>query len=301
MLPTSETESFVCCLSSLNAEKFDEWENSKLVEVMTAFLDTVITDFCETSKDIPFMVRAYNFAERHRPTGLGILGFHGYLQSHSIAFESMEAKLFNAKLFKLLKDRAYAESVRLGEELGYAPIFNEGPTTDIKRRNTTLLSVAPTSSSSFILGQTSQGIEPYRANFYIRANAKNKIPFKNPHLERLLEEKGKNTKEVWDIIARDFGSVKNLDFLSEHEKNVFKTFMEISQMEVIIQAAQRQKFIDQGQSLNIMVHPETPAKEVNKLMLEAHKLGIKSLYYQHNISAVQERNKNFSTCVSCES
>ena len=300
MLSTTDDESFVCCLSSLNAEKFDEWKDTDVVKVMTAFLDTVITDFIKTASEIPFMERTVKFARSQRSLGIGLLGYHSYLQSKMIPFESLEAKLINAKIFKKLRADSYEESIRLGEELGYAPLFNTVETSDIKRRNVTTIAVAPTSSSAFILGQTSQGIEPLRSNYYVRTMAKKKIVYKNPYLEKLLEEKGKNTDEVWDIISNNFGSVQKLNFLKEEEKLVFRTFAEISQMEVIIQASQRQSFIDQGQSINILVHPKTPIKEVNALMMYAYKNGIKSLYYQHSISAVQEFTNNFSNCTSCE-
>lgn len=300
MLSATDDESFVCCLSSLNAEKFDEWKDTDVVKVMTAFLDTVITDFIKTASEIPFMERTVKFARSQRSLGIGLLGYHSYLQSKMIPFESLEAKLINAKIFKKLRADSYEESIRLGEELGYAPLFNTVETSDIKRRNVTTIAVAPTSSSAFILGQTSQGIEPLRSNYYVRTMAKKKIVYKNPYLEKLLEEKGKNTDEVWDIISNNFGSVQKLNFLKEEEKLVFRTFAEISQMEVIIQASQRQSFIDQGQSINILVHPKTPIKEVNALMMYAYKNGIKSLYYQHSISAVQEFTNNFSNCTSCE-
>lgn len=300
MLPSSEDESFVCCISSLNAERYDEWKDTKVAKVLLAFLDTVLTDFIGVAKDIPFLNRAVKFSERHRAVGIGVLGYHSYLQKNMIPFESMEAKMFNAEIFSHIQKETYEESIRLGEEIGFAPIFSECETTDIKRRNTTTMAVAPTSSSSFILGQTSQGIEPFRSNFYIRSMAKKKIPCKNPHLERLLESKGFNTPEVWEKISSDFGSVQKLEELTSEEKEVFKTFAEISQMEVATQAAQRQQFIDQGQSINFLIHPKTPTKDVNSLMMYAYKNGIKSLYYQHSISAVQEYSNNITSCATCE-
>lgn len=301
MLPASEKESFVCCISSLNAELYDEWKDTKVAKVLLAFLDTVLTDFIGVAKDIPFLDRAVNFAKRHRAVGIGVLGYHSYLQRNMIPFESMEAKMFNAEIFSHIKNETYEESIRLGEEFGFAPIFSEVETTDIKRRNTTTMAVAPTSSSSFILGQVSQGIEPLRSNYYIRTMAKKKIAYKNPYLEKLLESKGLNTKEIWDKISNSFGSVQKLDELTPDEKAVFKTFAEISQMEVAIQASQRQKFIDQGQSINFLIHPKTPTKDVNSLMMFAYKNGIKTLYYHHSISAVQEYANNIEEgCTTCQ-
>jgi ribonucleoside-diphosphate reductase alpha chain len=168
------------------------------------------------------------------------------------------------------------------------------------RRNATLLADAPTKSSAFILGQVSESNEPAKANYYIKDLAKIKFTVKNPYLERVLEEKGQNTQEVWNDILMKGGSVQHLEFLSEHEKLVFKTFAEISQKEVIIQASQRQKYIDQGQSLNLMVHPSIPTKDVNALILEAQELGIKSLYYQYSVNAAQAFTRDILNCVSCE-
>jgi ribonucleoside-diphosphate reductase alpha chain len=167
------------------------------------------------------------------------------------------------------------------------------------RRNTTLNAIAPTTSSAFILGQVSQGIEPIWSNIYVKDIAKIKTTIKNPFLEALLEEKGENTLEVWRSIRDMDGSVQHLDFLSENEKEVFKTYSEIDQLNIIYQAAGRQDFIDQGQSLNIIVHPEMPVKEINNIHVTAWKLGLKSLYYQHSMNAAQ-KFKQKKECASCE-
>ena len=169
------------------------------------------------------------------------------------------------------------------------------------RRNTTLLAIAPTKSSAFILGQVSEGIEPNRTNYYIKDLQKGKFTIKNPYLEKLLIEKEKNTEKVWESILVNSGSVQHLDFLSQEEKDVFKTFCEISPKEIIIQAAQRQKYIDQGQSLNLMIHPSISTKDVNALLIEAWRLGIKSLYYQISVNAAQAFSRNILICASCES
>ena len=299
LLPSNEKESFVCCLASLNAYYFEEWKDTKVVEVLTYFLDRVLDDFIETASRITFLERAVNFTKRHRAIGLGVLGYHSYLQKNSIPFESLEANYFNIELFSTIKSKAYKESERLAELYGPAPIFLEEDSLEIPRRNTTLCSVAPTTSSSFILGQISQGIEPLRSNYYVR-DMKKKIIFKNPELEKILDSYSKNDKETWNIIMNNFGSVQSLDFLSINEKNVFKTFSEISQFEVLKQAASRQKYIDQGQSLNLMIHPLTATRDVNALILYAAKNGIKTLYYQHTINAAQEFARDLS-CVNCES
>ena len=167
------------------------------------------------------------------------------------------------------------------------------------RRNTTLLSVAPTTSSAFILGQVSQSIEPWWSNCYVKDLAKIKTTIKNRELEKLLEEKWQNTREVWNSIRDRDGSVQHLEFLTQKEKNIFKTFSEINQYAIIDQAADRQKFIDQGQSINLMIHPNTSAKDINALYMDAWKQGIKALYYQHSKSAAQELSRKI-TCAWCE-
>lgn len=295
-LPDSSDESFVCDLSSVNALYYDEWKDTDAVEVVAYLLDAVMTEFIEKAKKIKFMDRAVRFAERHRALGIGILGWHSYLQSKMIPFESMMAKNLNVEIIKNLKTAAYAASAKLAVEYGEPELLK-----GYKRRNTTLLAIAPTKSSAFILGQVSESTEPHRANIFIKDLQKGKYTVKNIHLQALLKSLGKDTPETWDSILKHKGSVQHLDFLSENEKNVFKTFIEISPRELIIQASQRQKFLDQGQSLNLMIHPSTPIKDLNALMVEAWELGLKSLYYQINVNAAQEFSRKILTsCASCE-
>lgn len=288
MLPSKEDWSFVCCLSSLNLLHYDDWKDTDLVETMIYFLDAVMQDFInklEEMKDtdpkaFQFMERAYNFAVANRALGLGVLGWHSLLQSKNIPFE--EGEELNKEIFKNIKDKADKATIDLAELLGPAPIYGKKG-----RRNTTTMAIAPTTSSAFILGQVSQGVEPIWSNCYVKDVAKMKVVIKNPFLAKLLEEKGMNTKEVWDSIRDHDGSVQHLD-LSDNEKKVFRTFAEIDQTAVIDQAADRQVYIDQGQSLNVMIPPSTPVKEINELYLRAWKKGVKSLYYQHSMNAAQE-------------
>ena len=296
MLPSNENESFVCCLSSMNLLHYDEWKDTDAVEVLTMFLDAVMTEFIEKGSKMKYLDKAVNFAKNHRAIGVGVLGWHSYLQNNKIEFESFEAMQKNAEIFKFLQEKSFIASKKLYKTLG-PPI--KYPNLD--RRNTTLLSVAPTKSSSFILGQVSPSVEPLKSNYYIKDLAKTKEVYKNPFLKQLLVEKGFNTVEVWDDILSKDGSVQHLDFLDEKEKSIFKTFSELSQLSIIQQAAQRQKFIDQGQSINVMIHPNTPLKDINKLYIQAEELGLKSLYYQINLSAAQELNRNLLECKSCES
>lgn len=294
--PDSKDESFVCDLSSMNILYYDEWKNSAAVELLTYFLDAVKSEFIRKAKKIKFMERAVRFAERHRAIGIGWIGWHSYLQSKMIAFESTEAKLKNVEIAKTIKEKAYNASKMLADRFG-SPKYCEG----YNRRNTVLLAIAPTKSSSFILGQVSEGIEPHRTNYYIKDLQKGKFTVKNIYLEKLLKEKGENNDDTWNSILKNGGSVQHLNYLTKDEKNVFKTFAEISPMEIIIQAAQRQKYIDQSQSLNLMIHPNIPIKEVNQLIIEAWKLGIKSLYYQIGVNAAQQFSRDILSCSSCES
>lgn len=292
----TEDESFVCDLSSMNILYYDEWKNTNAVELLVYFLDAVMTEFIDKAKKIKFMERAVCFAERQRALGIGWLGWHSYLQSRMIPFESIEAKFLNVEVAKNIKESTYKASQKLAEEYGEPELLK-----GYGRRNTTLLAIAPTKSSAFILGQVSEGIEPHRTNYYIKDLQKGKFTIINSCLENLLIEKGKNTDEVLTSILKNGGSVQHLEFLSQHEKDVFKTFCEINPKEIIIQASQRQKYIDQAQSLNLMIHPSIPIKDVNALIIEAWKLGVKSLYYQISVNAAQAFSRDVLSCKSCES
>ncbi|MFA5660032.1 MAG: ribonucleoside-diphosphate reductase subunit alpha [Bacilli bacterium] len=305
-LPNHEAWSFVCNLSSMNLLYFDEWKDTDAVETMIFFLDAVMTDFIhklealrdakEKEKNLAFsfMRRAYDFAVANRALGLGVLGWHSYLQSKMIPFESLEASKLNARIFKEINNKAHLASQKLASLFGEPEILK-----GYGRRNTTLTAVAPTTSSAFILGQVSQSIEPVWSNIYVKDVAKTKVTIRNPFLEEVLERKGKNDRDTWNDIRDHDGSVQHLDFLSELEKEVFKTFSELDQYSVIQQAAIRQQFIDQSQSLNLMINPKMSAKEMNALLIFAWENGVKSLYYQHSTNAAQQFNKE-KVCTTCE-
>lgn len=295
MLPSSEDESFVCCLSSMNLLYYDDWADTDAVEVLTMFLDAVMTEFIRKTEGIANMERARLFAMRHRALGLGVLGWHSYLQSNMIAFDSMEAMMLNSKIFKNIKTKAYSASEEMAVMFGEPEVLK-----GYGRRNTTLMAIAPTKSSSFILEQVSPSIEPIKSNYYVKDLAKIKTTYRNPFLKELLVAKDKDYNWVWTSILEHDGSVQQLEFLTDHEKDVFKTFSEISQLTVIQQAAQRQQYIDQGQSLNLMIHPRTRTQDINKLYLTAAELGVKSLYYQLSVSAAQEFNRDLMNCSNCE-
>ncbi|TVZ21290.1 ribonucleoside-diphosphate reductase alpha chain [Dokdonia sp. Hel_I_63] len=306
MLPSNDDWSFVCVLSSVNVLHYDKWKDTDAVETMVYFLDAVITEFLEKleryrdsdsredRQTFLFMERAYNFAKANRSLGLGVLGWHSLLQSRMLPFNSQEAYNLNSEIFKAIKDKSYEASEELAKTFGEPEVLK-----GYGRRNATLNAVAPTTSSAFILGQVSQGIEPIWSNIYVKDIAKIKTTIKNPFLVELLEEKGMNTTDVWRSIRDMDGSVQHLEFLSENEKDTFKTYSEIDQMDIIYQAANRQNHIDQGQSVNIIVHPEMPVKEINKIHVTAWKLGLKSLYYQHSMNAAQ-KFKQKKDCASCE-
>ena len=299
-LPTSETESFVCCLLSMNLFTYDEWENTDAVKLAVMFLDAVMSDFIKKVKDIPSMYKTYNFAKRHRALGLGVMGWHSLLQQKMIPFESFEAQQLNTSIFKYLKENSYKASIEIGDKYGHAPIFDEVETSDIKRRNTTLLALAPTTSSSSILGQVSPSVEPYASNYFVAGLAKGSFTRKNLQLENLLINKNKNTEDVWKSIIQNQGSVQHLDFLTDREKEVFKTFQEISPFTIIQQASARQYFIDQGQSINLKIPNAMSIRDVNKVHMEAWKLGLKGLYYQRGTSVAKEAVLSMMECKSCE-
>lgn len=295
MLSNSEDESFVCDLSSLNLERWDEWKDTDAVKVLVYFLDAVMSEFIDKTEGIKFMEASRRFAINQRALGVGVLGWHSLLQSKMIAFESMDSKILNIEIWKNIRENADKASEELAAMFGEAPILK-----GYNRRNTTTLAIAPTTSSSFILGQVSPSIEPLNSNYFVKDLAKGKFTFKNSYLGNLLTEKGKNDQETWKSILTKGGSVQHLTFLTDDERNVFKTFGEISQKEIIIQAAQRQKYIDQGQSLNMMVPPFAKPKEVNELMIFAWEQGLKGLYYQRSSNPSQELARSISTCSTCE-
>lgn len=294
-LSSSAEESFVCDLSSMNLVHWEEWKDTDAVETMIYFLDAVMTEYIEKVEGIKFMEAALRFAKNQRALGLGVLGWHSYLQSKMIAFESFEAKMINAQIFRGMQVQAIEASRKLATMFGEPELLK-----GYGLRNVTLLAIAPTTSSSTILGQVSPGIELFEDNYFVSDTAKGKITYKNPYLKEVLANHEQDTKEVWQSILVRGGSVQHLSFLTQNEKDVFKTFGEVSQKEIIIQAAQRQKYIDQAQSINLKIHPDTPVKEVNALIIEAWKLGVKTLYYQKSTNPAQQLGRSILACKSCE-
>jgi ribonucleoside-diphosphate reductase alpha chain len=297
-LPSSPDETFTCVLSSINLLHWEELKETDAIETLTMFLDSVVTEFIKKTENKKYYERAHNFAKRHRALGLGVLGWHSYLQSRMLPFEGREAAQKNLEIAKTLKEKTYAASKRMARYYGEPEVLR-----GYGRRNTTLMAIAPTKSSSTILGQVSQSIEPEFSNFYIKDLSKTKMTVRNPYLRAYLQSVDKDTDDVWESIRIADGSVQHLDFLPDTVKMVFKTFAEINPYTLIDQAAIRQEYIDQAQSLNLMIPPDMPVKEINALYMYAHGMGIKSLYYQYSMSQAQvlSRKKALQEgCAACE-
>lgn len=294
-LPSNAEESFICCLSSMNLELYDEWKDTDAVRRAIFFLDAVLQEFIVKTEDNYYLSSANRFAKNHRALGLGVLGWHSYLQKNMIPFEGVRAKSITHQIFKQIHAQANEASQELAAIYGEPAVLK-----DYGRRNTTLMAIAPTTSSSAILGQTSPGIEPFSSNYYKAGLAKGNFMRKNKFLQELLVEKGLDTEETWRSIMLNHGSVQHLEELSAEEKEVFKTFKEISQLEIVQQAAIRQKYVDQAQSLNLNIPHNLPVREVNKLLIEAWQQGVKTLYYQRSQSVSKEFIANIVNCTSCE-
>ena len=296
-LHTDEEHSFICCLSSLNLAKYDEWKNTDVVETAIYFLDGVMEEFIEKTNGKESMIRSHRHAKKGRALGLGVMGWHTFLQQKDLPFNSIASTAWTHTIFSQIKLEAEAASRKLAQEYG-EPLWCKGT----GMRNTHLLAIAPTVSNSRI-NSCSAGIEPQPANVYTFNGAKGTFIVKNPELEKLLIEKGKNTSKVWDQILVDNGSVQNLphDVLTEDEKEIFLTFPEINQLALVQQAAIRQKYIDQTQSLNLSFAPTDSPKWINQVHMEAWKLGVKTLYYLRTDSVIKgDIGSRTVDCVSCD-
>lgn len=296
-LYTDPDHTFVCCLSSLNLMKWNEWKGTDLPQVATRFLDAVISEYIERAADEDGLGPAINSAIKGRAIGIGVLGWHSYLQSQGIAFDSFEAMMLNAEIFKTIREKAEVETAKLAQELG-EPEWCEGD----GRRNTHLMAVAPTVSNSTISGGWSAGIEPLAANIIVHKTAKGTFIKKNYHLQGILEEAGKNTVEIWKTITENNGSVQHLGFLDAHTKSVYATAREINQFAIIKQAGQRQQWIDQGQSVNLFFASNSSPKYIHQVHMEAWKQGLKSLYYCRSEGVLKGdlASRSKDDCAACE-
>jgi ribonucleoside-diphosphate reductase alpha chain len=322
VLHTDEQHSFVCCLSSLNLAKYDEWKDTDLVYTATIFLDGVLEEFIQRAKNMKGFENSVRSAERGRALGLGVLGWHTYLQQKGLPFEGLQAQFETRKIFSQMKIESERASRDLADEYG-EPLWCK----ESGYRNTHLRAVAPTVSNSKLSGNVSSGIEPWAANVFTEQTSKGTFIRKNPELERVLRKIGKNTKEVWDKILADGGSVQDLHFLDEwcfldgklvectevteesHKgrcnsvKDVFKTFKEINQLDLVRQAGVRQQYIDQAVSLNLAFPATAEPKWINQIHMEAWKQGVKTLYYMRTESVLRgdiAARAMDETCVSCE-
>ena len=297
-LHTDEEHSFICCLSSLNLAKYDEWKNTDVVEMATYFLDGVMEEFIVKTNGKESMERSHRSAKKGRALGLGVMGWHTFLQQKGLPFNSLASTAWTHTIFSDIRQKAEAASRQMAEEYG-EPLWCRGT----GMRNTHVMAVAPTVSNSRI-NSCSAGIEPQPANVYVFNGAKGTFIVRNPELEQLLESKGKNLDKYWDQILVDNGSVANLpnDILTEDEKEIFLTFPEINQLALVQQAAIRQKYIDQTQSLNVAFDPTDSPKWINQVHMEAHKLGIKTLYYLRTDSVIKGDlgSRTSEDCLSCD-
>jgi ribonucleoside-diphosphate reductase alpha chain len=307
-LPNDQDHTYVCCLSSLNLARWDEWSSHRfnsglsVVELSVYFLDAVMSEFISKASSLPGFEKAVRFAEKSRALGLGVLGWHTLLQQKLLPFDSFQAMMLNAKIFSQLDKESDAASHSLAKAYG-TPEWCVEETPKNEQRNLTRLAVAPTMSNSIISGGMSAGIEPIAANCYSMKSAKGTFIRKNAQLELILQLKGINTVEVWETIIKSGGSVQSIKDLSSEEKEIFKTAREINQFAIVKQAGQRQKFIDQGQSVNLFFSADASAKYIHEVHLSAWTEGLKSLYYLRSESVLKGQKTleyQKSDCSSCE-
>ncbi len=304
-LHTDESHSFVCCLSSLNLSKYDEWKDTDLIYHATWFLDGVMEEFIQRAKGLRGFENAVRSAVKGRPLGLGVLGWHTYLQDRGIPFEGLSAQYETRKIFSQIKIESERASRDLADVYG-EPLWCVGT----GMRNTHLRAIAPTVSNSKLAGNVSPGIEPWAANVFTEQSAKGTFIRRNPVLESVLEDNEINTEKIWNQILADGGSVQNIEELDgllmgdwdEPVKNVFKTFKEINQLELVRQAGIRQQYIDQSVSLNLAFPSEATPKWINKVHIEAWKQGVKTLYYTRTESVLRGdlAAAAMDDCVACD-
>jgi len=303
----------VCCLSSLNLETFEEWKNEpNFIEDVMRFLDNVLSDFIKRAPD-SFKDAKYS-AIRERSVGLGVMGFHSFLQKNSIPLESVMSKVWNNKIFKHIQTKVDLASKKLAEERGSCPDAEE---YGIKERFSNKTAIAPTASISIICGGASPGVEPVAANSYTHKTLSGSYNVRNRYLKKILQKHDKDNVEVWSTITTNQGSVNHLDFLTEHEKDVFKTAFELDQKWIIELGADRTPYISQAQSINIFLPADVHKKELHQIHFQAWKKGLKSLYYCRSKSIQRAENinnelstkvlseenkeeKNYEECLSCQ-
>ena len=295
---TDEEHSFICCLSSLNLAKYDEWKDTDTVELATWFLDGVMQEFIDKSNGKESLKRTHQHAKKGRALGLGVMGWHTFLQQKQLPFNSIASTAHTHNIFSDIRSKTEKASRDMALEYG-EPLWCKGT----GMRNTHLLAIAPTVSNSVITGGISAGIEPLPANIYTFNGAKGTFIRKNKVLQNLLIEKKEDKDQWWDQMLKDGGSVQNLpdNILSPQDKELFLTFSEINQLELVRQAAIRQRYLDQTQSLNLSFDPEDSPKWINQVHIEAWKLGVKTLYYLRTDSVIKgDLGSRMADCISCD-
>jgi ribonucleoside-diphosphate reductase alpha chain len=297
--PKYNDKTFACVLSSLNLVHWDKIKaNPQIIKDAIMFLDIIVEEYIRLTDGVAFLDKARRSAIEKRDIGLGTLGFHEYIQSKGCAYGDLKSRKLNKEIYSTLRKYAEEATQEMAEKLGSPKMCEDA---GLVRRNVSLMMVAPNKSTSFICGNTSLGIEPFRSNYFIKALAGIQSVFKNKYLEALLEEKGQNTNEVWESIMSNLGSVKHLEFLTDEEKSIFKTASEISPKDMIDLAADRQEFIDMGQSLNLFNRPNYTIKDIYDMHKYAFDSGIKTLYYFYPQAhaAFEQNGDSWDTCESC--
>ena len=305
-LHTDESHSFVCCLSSLNLTKYEEWKNTNIIYDAIWFLDGVLEEFIQKAKYRKGFENSVRSAEKGRALGLGVLGWHTYLQQNGIPFEGLQAQFETRRIFSQIKIESERASRALAEVYG-EPLWCRGKGL----RNTHLRAIAPTVSNSKLAGNVSPGIEPWAANVFTEQTAKGTFIRKNPILVKVLRKHKLNTQDIWDRILEDGGSIQGLEMLENVTwgphgvpvKEVFKTFKEINQLELVRQAGIRQQYIDQSVSLNLAFPSEATPKWINKVHMDAWEKGVKTLYYMRTESVLRgdiAENAMSEDCVACD-
>lgn len=303
-LPTSLDESFVCCILSMNARTWDEWKDTKAVRGAIYLLEAVMQEFLDKTEGVIEMERARAFAERHRALGLGMLGWHDYLQDNNQPYAGIFANSMTRTMFSSMKEKAERASEKLAERFGNCPVVeqhNKENGTNIMRRHTTLFAVAPNVSSGTI-ANASPSREVLASNYYVQKSAKGNFTVKNKNLEKLLETKyNRNDIETWEIIKNNGGSVQQFDWMEDEDKEVYLTFSEVNQFDIVKQAAIAQEYIDQGMSINVNIPPDTDPKVVSSLYLLGYELGIKSFYYQRSENILRKglQTMDAEACAMC--
>ena len=297
ILFTDPEHTFVCCLSSLNLVRYDEWKDTDTINIAVRFLDAVLSEYIDKTEGMRGMEASRQSAMKGRAIGIGVLGWHTLLQMKGLPFDSFDTMQLNAEIFRNIKARAEEETTVMAKELG-EPEWCKG----FGRRHTHLLAVAPTVSNSIISGGHSAGIEPISANIFAQKSAKGTFIRRNKVLENILSEKDKNTQDIWRSINEQAGSVQHLDFLSQQEKDVFLTAREINQHTIIKLAAQRQRWIDQAQSINLFFATNSSPKYIHDVHMDAWKSGLKTLYYLRSDGVIKGdlAFRSEKECKACE-